>query len=61
MAYIAVGTKTALASAIGLPSKSTSALWMLGLLIPAEVRSSFMIFFDYIQVFCFLRQRRFIS
>jgi hypothetical protein len=33
-AYIAVGTKRALASAIGLPSRSTSASWMLVLLMP---------------------------
>jgi hypothetical protein len=45
MAYIAVGTKRAFASAIGLPRRSTSALRMLVLLMPAEVRRSFMIFF----------------
>lgn len=37
------GTKRALASAIGLPMRSTSALWMLVLLMPAEVRRSFII------------------
>jgi hypothetical protein len=35
LAYIAVGTKRALASATGLPRRSTSALWMLVLLMPA--------------------------
>src|SRR6185503_6848742 len=29
-------------SAIGLPSNSTSAFWMVGFLMPAEVRRSFM-------------------
>jgi hypothetical protein len=49
MAYIAVGTKSALASAIGLPRSSTRAFRMLVLLMPAEVRRSFMIsFFGYI-------------
>ena len=42
MAYDAVGMQRALDSAIGLPSRSTSALWMLGFLMPAEVSSSFM-------------------
>jgi hypothetical protein len=47
-AYIAVGMKRALASVTGLPMRSTSAFWMLVLLIPAEVRRSFIIsFFDY--------------
>jgi hypothetical protein len=36
--YMAVGTKTAPDSAIGLPSRLTSASWMLLFLIPAEVR-----------------------
>jgi hypothetical protein len=45
MAYIAVGTKRALAASIGLPRRSTSALWMLVLLIPAEVRRSFIVSF----------------
>jgi hypothetical protein len=35
---MAVGIKRALASAIGLPSRSTSASWMLLLVIPDEVR-----------------------
>jgi hypothetical protein len=49
MAYIAVGTKRALASEIGLPRRSTNALRIFVLLMPAEVRRSFMIFFfDYI-------------
>src|SRR5882672_10686950 len=49
MAYIAVGTKRALASAIGLPRRSTNALRMLVLLMPADVRRSFIIsFFGYI-------------
>jgi len=48
MAYIAVGIKSALASAIGLPSMLTNALRMLVLLMPADVRRSFMIsFFGY--------------
>jgi hypothetical protein len=38
MAYTAVGMQRALDSAIGLPSRSTSAWWMLVLLIPADVR-----------------------
>jgi hypothetical protein len=41
MAYIAVGTKRALAPAIGLPRRSTNALQMLVLPMPAEVRRSF--------------------
>src|SRR5512135_3327677 len=35
--YDAVGMQRALDSAIGLPSKSTSVLWMLVFLIPADV------------------------
>src|SRR5215469_13212498 len=42
MAYAAVGMQRALDSAIGLPSRSTSAPWMLVLLMPAEVRRSLM-------------------
>src|SRR5437762_383178 len=38
--YAAVGMMRALDSAIGLPRRSTSALWMLGLVIPPEVRSN---------------------
>jgi hypothetical protein len=34
--------KAADGDAPGLPSKSTSAVWMLGLLTPRDVRSSFM-------------------
>src|SRR5580692_12489908 len=41
MAYTAVGMQRALHSAIGLPSRSTSALWMLVFLMPADVRRSF--------------------
>src|ERR1700758_3973986 len=44
-AYAAVGMQRALQSTIGLPNRSTSASWMLGLLIPAEVRRSFMMSF----------------
>jgi hypothetical protein len=33
-------TRRALDSAIGLPSRSTSTSWMLGLLMPEEVRRS---------------------
>ena len=33
-----VGTQSALDSAIGLPSKSTSASWMLAFLMPLDVR-----------------------
>src|SRR6266496_6755738 len=40
--YPAVGMQRALHSAIGLPSRSMSALWMLGFLMPAEVRRYFM-------------------
>ena len=35
--YDAVGMQRALDSAIDSPSRSTSALWMLGFLMPAEV------------------------
>src|SRR5579862_7753272 len=41
--YIAVGMQRALDSAIGLPSRSASALWMLVFLMPAEVRRSFIV------------------
>src|SRR5580692_8463321 len=41
-AYAAVGMQSALDSAIGLPSRSTSASWMLVLVMPAEVRRSLM-------------------
>jgi len=40
--YDAVGIQRALESAIGLPSRSTSALWMLVFLIPADVRRNLM-------------------
>jgi hypothetical protein len=40
MTYVAVGTHRALDSSIGLPSRSTSASWMLAFLMPAEVRSN---------------------
>src|SRR6185503_15425539 len=39
--YAAVGMQSALDSAIGLPSRSTNALWMLVFLMPAEVRRNF--------------------
>ncbi len=42
VAYDAVGMQRALDSAIGLPSRSTSASWMLAFLMPADVRSNFM-------------------
>jgi hypothetical protein len=38
--YIAVGMQRALASAIGLPRSSSSALWMLVFVMPADVRRS---------------------
>src|SRR5262245_29293392 len=38
--YYAVGMQRALELAIGLPSRSTSASWMLLFLMPAEVRRS---------------------
>src|SRR2546423_636291 len=41
--YPAVGMQRALASAIGLPRRSMSALWMLVFLMPAEVSRSFTI------------------
>src|ERR1035438_2602431 len=41
--YPAVGIQRALDSAIGLPRRSTSALWILVFLMPAEVRRYFMI------------------
>jgi hypothetical protein len=43
MAYVAVGMQRALDSAIGLPSRSTSVLWMLVFLMPADVSRNFMI------------------
>ncbi len=39
--YCAVGMQRALQSAIGLPSSSTNAAWMLGFFTPADVSSSF--------------------
>src|SRR5262245_2333819 len=42
-AYDAVGMQRAFDSAIGLPSRSTSAAWMLAFLMPAEVRRSLML------------------
>ena len=39
--YIAVGMHRALHSAIGLPSRSTSASWMLAFVTPPDVRRSF--------------------
>jgi hypothetical protein len=41
--YDAVGMQRALDSAIGLPSRSTSAAWMLVFLMPADVRRSLML------------------
>src|SRR5437879_5523928 len=41
--YPAVGMQRALDSAIGLPSRSTSASWMLVFLIPADVRRNLML------------------
>jgi hypothetical protein len=41
--YAAVGMQRALDSAIGLPSRSPSALWILVFLMPAEVRRYFML------------------
>ena len=38
--YDAVGMQRALDSAIGLPSRATSALWILVFLMPADVRRS---------------------
>jgi hypothetical protein len=38
--YAAVGMQRALESAIGLPRRSTSALWMLVFLMPADVSSN---------------------
>jgi len=40
--YTAVGMQRALDSAIGLPRRSTNALWMLVFLMPEEVRRNFM-------------------
>ncbi len=39
---MAVGMHRALHSAMGLPNRSSSALWMLVFLIPAEVSNNFM-------------------
>ena len=39
--YNAVGMQRASHSAVGLPSSSTSASWMLAFLMPADVRRSF--------------------
>ena len=41
--YNAVGMQRASDSAIGLPSSSTSASWMLAFLMPADVRRSLML------------------
>src|SRR6266851_9222542 len=41
--YPAVGIQRALDSAIGLPRRSTSALWILVFLMPAEVRRYFIV------------------
>jgi len=41
--YAAVGTTRAVDSAIGLPSRSMSASWMLVFLMPADVRRSLML------------------
>ena len=41
--YVAVGMQRALASAIGLPRRPTSAPWMPGFLMPADVRSNFIL------------------
>ena len=41
--YDAVGIQSALASAIGLPMRSTNASWMLAFLMPADVSSNFMV------------------
>ncbi len=41
--YDAVGMQRALDSAIGLPSRPTSASWMLVFLMPADVRRSFIV------------------
>src|SRR6266540_185784 len=43
LAYIAVGMQRASDSGIGLPSRSTSASWMLVFLMPAEVRRNLML------------------
>jgi hypothetical protein len=43
MAYTAVGMQRALDSAIGLPRRSSSALWMLEFFMPAEVRRNLML------------------
>ena len=39
----AVGIQRALHAAIGLPNRSSRALWMLAFLMPAEVSSNFMV------------------
>jgi hypothetical protein len=39
--YCAVGMHRALESVIGLPRRSTNALWMLAFLTPADVSRSF--------------------
>jgi hypothetical protein len=41
--HCAVGMQSALDSAIGLPSRSTSAVWMLGFVTPPDVSSNFII------------------
>src|SRR5437773_9883838 len=41
--YPAVGIHRASESAIGLPTRSTSASWMLGFLMPADVRRNLML------------------
>src|ERR1700756_111581 len=39
--YAAVGMQRALDSAIGLPRRATSAVWVLGVVVPESVRRSF--------------------
>src|SRR6476659_5358676 len=53
--YDAVGMQRASHSAIGLPRRSTSASWMLGFLIPAEVSRSFTM---RVLALCAARRRR---
>src|SRR4029079_15120043 len=48
--YIAVGMQRALDSLIGLPSRSTSASWMLAFLMPADVRRSFKLTPEFVDV-----------
>src|SRR5258708_38321485 len=57
--YAAVGTQRALASPIGLPSRLTSASWMLVLRMPEEVRRNLIMLYSVIDLHCYILARLF--